>query len=328
MLRYALKRIVMMIPLLVGITAISFAMMHLAPGDPLAAMVQLDPRIDPEKLAELRHQYGLDQPIWKQYLDWLWRIAHLDFGESFAADHRPVWDKIAERIPVTLGINVAAMLIIFAVGVPVGVLAAVRPESRFDRITTVLVFLGFAMPSFWLALMLMVVFGVELGWLPISGLHRYGWEALSKPAQWWDLAQHLVMPVLVSAVGGIAGISRYMRSSMLEALAAEYVQTARALGIPERRVVWRYALKNALLPVITILGLSVPGLIGGSVIVEQIFSIPGMGLLFYEAVMSRDYPLVMGITVLGAVLTLIGNLMADLAYAWADPRVRKGLVRR
>ena len=310
---------------LLGITAVSFAVVHLAPGDPAAVAVQMNPRITPEAVEKLRAYYGLDQPLWKQYLIWLDKLVHLDFGESFAPDHRPVWDKIAERLPITIGINLLAMLLIFVLGVPIGVAAAARPQGLLDRATTVLVFVGFAMPSFWLALLLMQWLGVHLKLLPISGLHALG--AASMPA--WeravDLARHLVMPVLVAAVGGVAGISRFMRTGMLEALAADYTRTMRAFGTPEWRVRYIYALKNALLPIITILGLSVPGLIGGSVIVEQVFSIPGMGLLFYQAVLMRDYPVVMGITVIGAVLTLVGNLLADLAYAWADPRVRKGL---
>ena len=327
MLGYLARRLATMPLVLFGITAISFAIVHLAPGDPAAVAVQMNPRITPEAIEKLRAFYGLDQPLWKQYLIWLDKLVHLDFGTSFAPDHRPVWDKIAERLPVTIGINLLAMLVIFALGVPIGVLAAARPHGAWDRATTVLVFIGFAMPSFWLGLLLMQWLGVHLRLLPISGLHALHWETLGPAERFWDLARHLVLPVLVAALGGIAGISRFMRTGMLEALAAEHTRTMRALGVPEWRVRYIYALKNALLPIITILGLSVPGLIGGSVIVEQLFSIPGMGLLFYQAVMMRDYPLVMGITVIGAVLTLLGNLLADLAYAWADPRVRKGLAR-
>ncbi|MDX8402587.1 MAG: ABC transporter permease [Mariprofundaceae bacterium] len=324
MRRYLVKRLAGMIPLLFGITLISFAIMHLAPGDPTAVQQQFNPKISAEDIERLRAFYGLDKPLHTQYWLWLERLARLDFGESFAADHRPVLDKITERLPVTLWINVLAMLLILAVAVPLGVAAAVHKDSAFDRITTVLVFIGFAIPSFWLGLMLMIWLGVEWNWLPVSGLHDYGWQRMDTWEQWLDLARHLAMPVLVSAIGGIAGMSRFMRSGMLEVIRADFITTARAMGVPERRIRYRHALKNALLPVITLLGLSVPGLIGGSVIVEQLYSLPGMGLLFYEAVLARDYPLVMGITVIGAVLTLLGNLAADLAYAWADPRIRHG----
>jgi len=328
MLNYLLRRLLGMVPLLFGITIVSFAVMHLAPGDPTAARVAMNPKITPEAIERLRAHYHLDEPLWKQYWIWLDHLLHLDFGTSFAADGRPVIEKIAERLPVTLWINVLAILLILLVAIPVGVAAAAKPNGAFDRASTVLVFVGFAMPSFWLGLLLMYFFGVRLGWLPIAGLHEDGWQQMNFWQQQLDLARHLALPVLIAAIGGIAGLSRFVRSGMIEALQAEFTTTARALGIPERRIRYRYALKNALLPLITLLGLSVPGLIGGSVIVEQLFSIPGMGLLFYEAVMSRDYPLVMGITVIGAVLTMLGNLLADLAYAWVDPRVRKGLVRR
>ncbi len=181
---------------------------------------------------------------------------------------------------------------------------------------------GFAAPSFWLALLGMRYFGVELGWLPISGLTSLNYDQLSPGGKALDLARHLVMPLIISTIGGLAGLSRYMRSNLLEVIRQDYLTTARAKGLPERVVIVKHALRNALIPVITILGLSVPGLIGGSVIIESIYAIPGLGQLFYGAVMSRDYPLVMGGLVIGAVLTLLGNLLADLAYAWVDPRVR------
>jgi len=235
-----------------------------------------------------------------------------------------VLDKVLERLPITIWINVLAMAFIFAIAIPIGVLSAARRDSWFDRGMTVFVFIGFAIPSFWLGLLLMMAFGVQLSWLPISGIHDYDWKQMGFWQQQWDLGQHLILPVFVSAIGGLAGMSRFMRSGMLEVIRADYVTTARAMGVPEQTIRYRHALKNALLPIITLLGLSVPGLIGGSVIVEQLFSIPGMGLLFYGAVLARDYPLVMGITVIGAVLTLFGNLLADIAYAWADPRIRHG----
>ncbi len=324
MRRYLVRRLLGMIPLLLGITLISFAIMHVAPGEPAVAGQEFNPKVSAADIQRLRAYYGLDQPLHIQYWHWLERLAHLDFGESFAADHRPVLDKIAERLPVTLWINVLAMAFIFLLAIPIGVASAVRKDSWFDRAMTVFVFIGFAIPGFWLGLLLMIAFGVQLNWLPVSGLHDYDWRQMDFWARQGDLAQHLILPVFVSAIGGIAGMSRFMRSGMLEVIRADYITTARAMGVPERRIRYRYALKNALLPIITLLGLSVPGMIGGSVIVEQLFSIPGMGMLFYGAVMARDYPLVMGITVIGAVLTLLGNLLADLAYAWADPRIRHG----
>ena len=246
----------------------------------------------------------------------------LDFGKSFAPDNRPVLDKILERIPITLLISVLSMILILAVAIPIGVLSAVKKDSLFDRGTTIFVFFGFAIPTFWLALLLMILFGVKLDWLPISGFRSLNYAQLSFPGQVVDVMKHLVLPVFVSAFGGLAGMSRYMRSNMLEVIRQDYITTARAKGLDERTVIFKHALRNALLPVITILGLAVPGLIGGSVIFETIFAIPGMGQLFYQSVMMRDYPTIMGILVIGAVLTLLGNMLADLLYSLADPRIR------
>jgi peptide/nickel transport system permease protein len=284
----------------------------------------MNPKASLEAQKRLREIYGLDKPLPVQYWDWLQRVATLDFGRSFSPDGRPVWDKIKERIGVTLGINFLSLLIILVIAVPLGVLAAYKAHSWFDKSTTLLVFFGFAMPNFWLALLLILFFGVYLDWLPISGLTSLNFSQFSFWEKLQDLGAHLALPVLGSAFMGLAGISRYMRGSMLEVIRQDYITTARAKGLPERTVIFKHALRNALLPLITILGLSVPGLIGGSVIFETIFAIPGMGQLFWNAVMARDYPLVMGELVIGAVLTLAGNLLADVSYALADPRIRTG----
>ncbi len=324
MLIYIVKRLIMLVPLLVGITLISFVVIHLAPGEPTDLQTQLNPQASSELQERLRVQYGLDKPLYIQYGTWLGRLVQLDFGESFASDRRPVLDKVLERLPVTILLNVLSIVVILAISVPLGVVSAVRRNSGFDRTTTILVFTGFAMPSFWLALLMMDWFGVRLGLLPVSGLKSLGYEYLGFGAQIVDRVSHLILPVFISAIGGVAGFSRYMRSNMLEVIRQDYILTARAKGLSERTVIYKHALRNALLPVITILGLSVPGLIGGSVIFETIFAIPGMGKLFYDGVMMRDYPLIMGILVMGAVLTLLGNLIADICYALADPRIRQG----
>jgi len=323
MLIYLSKRLLMMIPLLIGITLISFVVIHLAPGEPTDLQTDLNPQATAEMQERLRAQYGLDQPLHVQYGQWLGRLLQLDFGESFALDHRPVFDKVTERLPITILINVLSIVLILVVAVPIGVLSATRRNSLFDKGTTVFVFIGFAMPSFWLALLLMDYLGVRLGLFPIAGIRSLGHEYLGFFGRIWDIAQHLILPVFVSAFGGLAGFSRYMRSNMLEVVRQDYILTARAKGLSENAVIYRHALRNAMLPVITILGLSVPGLIGGSVIFETIFAIPGMGKLFYDGVMMRDYPLIMGVLVIGAVLTLLGNLIADVSYALADPRIRK-----
>ena len=322
MLNYILRRLFFMIPLLIGITIICFGVIHLAPGSPTDLQTQMNPRASAEAKERLRALYDLDKPLHQQYFSWVRKLAVLDLGKSFSPDNRPVTDKILERLPITIFINVLSLGLIIVIAIPIGVLAAVRQNSLFDKVTAVLVFVGFAMPTFWLALLLMILFGVHLGWLPISGIRSLNYEYLPPLSAFTDLIKHLILPVLLSAFGGLAGLSRYMRANMLEVIRQDYITTARAKGLSERVVIYKHALRNALLPVITILGLSIPGLIGGSVIFETIFAIPGMGQLFYMAVMSRDYPVVMGILVIGAVLTLMGNLIADVSYAVADPRIR------
>jgi peptide/nickel transport system permease protein len=313
-----------MIPLLLGITIISFTVMKMAPGDPTSLVTDLNPNMNEETIARIRAHYGLDQPWHIQYLKWLRNMVMLDFGTSFSPDGRPVVDKILERIPITIFINIVSLLLILGIAIPIGVSSAVKQGSFFDRGTTVFVFLGFAIPSFWLALLLMRLFGVELEWLPISGIRSLNYSELSQVGQFLDFAKHLILPIFISAFAGLASMSRYMRSNMLEVIRQDYITTARAKGLDERTVIFRHALRNALLPVITLLGLAIPGLIGGSVIIETIFAIPGMGQLFYQSVMGRDYPTVMGILVIGAVLTLLGNLFADISYSFADPRIRVG----
>lgn len=324
MKRYLLKRVVMLIPLMLGITLITFSVIHLAPGEPVDMQMAMNPKVGKEARERLTKFYGLDRPLHEQYFSWLGRLARLDLGNSFSSDNRPVVDKIKERLPVTLSLNIIALLLEFGLAIPIGIMAAVYRDTWLDKAITLFVFLGFAVPTFWLALLLMYLFGVKLNWLPISGLHTLGYEAYSWFGRLWDLARHLILPICVASFGSLAGVSRYMRSAMLGVIGQDYITTARAKGVSERLVIWKHALRNALLPLVTLVGFSIPGLIGGSVIFETIFSIPGMGQLFYQGVMSRDYPVVMGILVIGAFLTLVGNLVADLCYALADPRIRQG----
>ncbi|MDR2861324.1 MAG: ABC transporter permease [Syntrophobacterales bacterium] len=319
---YIAKRLLFMLPLLFGITIICFAVMRLAPGSPVDMQTQLNPRVSVDAQERLRAMYNLDKPLHQQYGIWLKKVLVFDLGTSFSSDQRPVMDKIKERLPVTLLLNVLSMILILCVAIPLGVMSAVHQNSLFDRLTSVFVFVGFAIPTFWLALLLMIFFGIHLGWLPISGLRSLNYEYMSPGMALWDLIKHLLLPVCLSAFGGLAGFSRFMRANMLEVIRQDYMTTARAKGLSEPVVLGKHALKNALLPVITLLGLSVPGLIGGSVIFETIFSIPGMGQLLYMSVMARDYPVVMGILYIGAILTLIGNLVADVCYALVDPRIR------
>jgi peptide/nickel transport system permease protein len=325
--------------MLIGISLISFFIMQLAPGDVTSTEASFNPKASEESRQKLRELYNLDKPIHIQYGLWLKRIVKLDFGNSFKSHQRPVlWEEkdkngnvtkglIQESLPITLLINLLGIFIIFSISIVLGSLAAINQNTIVDRSITLFVFIGFAIPGFWLALLLMYWTGVANQWLPISGLHSPGYLSLDTFSQTLDMLKHLILPVFVSCLSGLAGISLYVRNGMLEVLHQDFITTARSKGLGEKKVVFIHALKNAVLPLITIIGLSIPGLIGGSVIAESIFAIPGMGKLFYDSVLSRDFPVIMGILTIGAVLTLIGNLLADLGYAWADPRVRKGIIR-
>lgn len=321
MFPYILKRTLLMVPILIGITVLSFGVMRLAPGGPAEAQMEFSAKASAEARERLRKLYGADQPFYKQYATWLKKFVTLDFGEAFA-DGRKVKDKILERLPITLTINLLSLGIILLIAIPIGILSATHQYSALDRFTTVFVFVGYSTPHFWLALLLIYLFGVQLDLLPISGLQSLEVSSIT----WWerllDKANHLILPVSISAFGGLAGLSRYMRNNMLEVLRQDYIRTARAKGLTENQVIYRHALRNALMPVITILGLAVPGIIGGSAIMEQIFGIDGMGRLMLQAVFSRDYNVAMGVLVPAAFLTMLGNFLADIGYALADPRVR------
>jgi peptide/nickel transport system permease protein len=321
MVSYLFRRLVNIIPLLFGITLISFAIIHLAPGKPAEVEQSLNPRVSAVDRVRLEKLYGLDRPLHVQYFDWLAKLGRLDFGRSFN-DGRPVLEKIIERIPVTLAINISSLLLIFGFGIFLGIQAALRRDSALDHSLTVVMFLLFAAPTFWLALLAMQLFSIQLHWFPVSGVTSLDYEYFSPIRKFLDISWHLCLPVAISSLGSLAGISRYMRSSMLETLHQPFITAVRAKGLSENGVVYTHALRNAILPIVTIIGLSIPGLLGGSVIFESIFALPGIGRLFYEAVMTRDYPLIMAEIVLGAVLTMIGNLVADISYAYADPRIK------
>lgn len=324
--------------MLVGISLISFFIMHLAPGDITSTEAAFDPKSSEESRQKLRELYHLDKPVIVQYGLWLERMAHLDFGHSFASHQKPVFwaetDKdgnttagmIQEALPITLLMNVVGLLLTLVLAIPLGVWAAKTHQRWPDRSITLFNFIGFSIPGFWLSLLLMYWLGVIHPWLPISGMHSLNYEQMNHWQQWKDVSLHLIMPVIIPAVTGLASITLFVKNGMLDVLGQDFVLTARAKGLSDASVTYKHALRNALLPLITIVGLSIPGLIGGSVIAETIFAIPGMGKLFYDAVMMRDFPVVMGILTIGSALTLIGNLIADLAYAWADPRLRRGVM--
>lgn len=339
MLTYLIKRILWMIPLLIGISLISFFIMHLAPGDITNNEASFNPKASEESRQKLRELYNLDKPVIVQYGLWLKRMVKLDFGKSFATHQKPVfWQTkdaegnitkgmIQEALPITLLINFIGLIITIGLAIPLGVIAARKYMGWQDKSITLFNFIGFSIPGFWLSLLLMYWLGVMNNWLPISGLHSINYESLDTWGKLKDSVSHLIMPVLIPSVTGLAGITLFVKNGMLDVLHQDYITTARAKGLSENTVVYTHALRNALLPLITIIGLSIPGLIGGSVIAETIFAIPGMGKLFFDAVLMRDFPVIMGILTIGSALTLVGNLIADIAYAWADPRVRRGVVK-
>lgn len=339
MLTYLIKRVLWMIPMLVGISLISFFIMHLAPGDITNNEAAFNPKASEESRKKLRELYNLDKPVIVQYGLWLKRMVQLDFGNSFAGHQKPVfWETIdkdgnvtkgmiQEALPYTLRINIFGLLITLSLAIPLGVLCAKNYHGWQDKAITLFNFIGFSIPSFWLSLLLMYWLGVVNNWLPISGIESLNHDSMNWLGQIKDTISHYFLPVLIPSITGLAGITLFVKNGMLDVLNQDFITTARAKGLNEHQVVYTHALRNALLPLITIVGLSIPGLIGGSVIAETIFAIPGMGKLFYDAVLMRDFPVVMGVLTIGSALTLLGNLIADVSYAWADPRVRRGVVR-
>ena len=321
MIKYITKRLLLMIPMLLGISLLTLLIMHLSPGDPTSLRYGLNPEVSGSARAQLQELYNLDKPFIEQYGSWLKRIVTLDFGRSFL-DNRPVIEKIRERLPATLLLQISALVLIFSIAIPVGVLSAVKQNSLFDKITTFLVFIGFATPTFWLALILMRVFAFNLEWFPVSGMSPWYAEFMTPLERVRDVLWHLVLPLTTLAFTGLASLSRYVRYSMLEVIRQDYIRTARAKGLSENKVIFKHALKNALLPVVTILGMTLPALIGGSFIFETIFAWPGMGRLGYMSIMQYDYPTVMGVGIISVFLTLIGILISDILYAAIDPRIR------
>jgi peptide/nickel transport system permease protein len=314
MLSYIIRRILMAIPLLLGITIVSFAIMKLAPGDP--ASLLMDPTISPADKARFMDRYGLNDPIHIQYLKWLGAMLQGDFGTSLIRKGVPVIEMIMNRMPNTILLMVVSTILALLISIPFGVISATRPYSKLDYTVTVTSFLGVATPNFFLGLILIMVFAVQINWFPTGGV-----ATLNAPFSLWDRIHHLIMPAFVLAAADMAGLTRYTRSSMLEVIQQDYMRTARAKGFKENKVIYKHGLRNGLIPVITIFGLMIPSFIGGAVIVEKIFTWPGIGLLFVDSAFQRDYPVIMGLTVISSVFVVIGNLIADILYAIFDPRI-------
>lgn len=317
-----------MVPTLVGITIITFFIIRLAPGDPAELKTQASSnRVSGEHMAkevvlETQRLYGLDKPIYVQYGKWLKRVLTLDFGESYV-DHRPVLAKIGEAIPITLVLNVLAIIIIYIVSVPLGVYSALNRRSNWDKLITVILFVLYSLPSFWVASILITYFGGGdyLNWFPIVGFISDGASTLNWYEQVGNVLWHLVLPVFCLTYGGFAFLARFARGTMLEVIRQDYIRTARAKGLSRFVVIWRHAFRNTLIPIVTLTGTLLPALLGGSVIVEQIFSISGMGRLSFQSILSRDYPVIMGLATIQAFLTLVSLFIADILYVVIDPRI-------
>lgn len=326
MTAYLLKRVLLMIPTLLGIAVITFVIIHLTPGDPAALksgeMGMQSKVVASEVIEQTRKLYGLDQPLHVQFGRWIGRLARLDFGDSFI-DDRPVLAKIGEAIPITLLLNVIALLLVYLVSLPVGVISALRPGGWRDQLSALVLYVLYSLPSFWVASLLIVLLasGDYLNWFPLVGYVSDGAESLPWYGQIANVAWHLVLPIICLTYGGFAFLSRFGRTVMLEVMRQDFIRTARAKGLSEWQVVVTHGLRNALVPFVTLMSTLLPGLLGGSIIIEQIFGIPGMGKLSFEAVLARDYPLVMGVATIDAFLTLTSLLIADLLYVVVDPRI-------
>lgn len=326
---YLIRRFLLLIPTFLGISALSFAVIQLAPGNPVSLRLMKiqgamgSDSVPEEVIQRTKELYGLDKPIPVQYALWLKRLVTFDFGTSYK-DRRPVLEKIGESLPITLQINILSILIIYLLSVPLGVFSAVKQSTWADSFTTFVLFLLYSLPSFWVAMLLIYFLGGGqfLDWFPIYGINSLGADQMA----WWpwikDRMWHLALPTFCLTYTGFAYISRYARSGMIDVIRQDYIRTARAYGFSNKVVIFKYAFRNSLIPIITLLGTLLPALLGGSVIIEQIFSIPGMGRLGFEAILSRDYPLVMGILAISALLTLVGLIISDILYALTDPRIR------
>lgn len=323
MLSYVSRRLLYAALTFLGITVVVFILIHAVPGDPVEYYIgiQAGPRPPRAVIEQIRTEHRLDQPLVTQYLFWLKSAATLDFGRSFL-DRRPVSSKIAEKLPNTFALNALALMVALAIAIPAGLAGALRPRRWFDRSSGLAFLLLYSLPNFWVGLLLMQLFSVQLEILPLYGMRSTDSEQLPLGARLADQVAHLVLPVATLAYTQLAIFARFSRSALLEVIHQDFIIAARAKGLSEQAVVFRHALRNALIPLITLLGLTIPYLISGSVIVEQLFQWDGVGRLYFQAVLARDYPTVMGLTVATAVVTLLASLIADLLYGLADPRIR------
>jgi len=324
---YLVKRLLLIFPTLFGITVITFVVIHLTPGDPAELKVKAGEfgatnPITKEMLEQTRKLYGLDKPLHMQYGIWIKRLVTLDLGDSFK-DQRPVWDKLKKALPITILLKVISIGLIYLFAVPLGILSAIKRRTFLDNVLTLALFVLYSLPSFWVAQILITYFAGGDYWdvFPAYGLHSEGIEAYGSGIWFTDFTWHLVLPVFCLTYGGLAYLSRMERVGMLEVIRQDYIRTARAKGLSERTVILKHAFRNSLIPILTLMAGLLPALLGGSVIIEKIFNIRGMGWLTFEAILNRDYPVIMGVFTISALLTLLGLLMSDLMYAFVDPRI-------
>ena len=329
---YLVKRVLQIVPTLLGITLITFLIIQLAPGNPAMLKLQMsgpgqgqmaETAISKQIVEQTKKLYGLDKPLPVQYLLWVKRVVTFDFGTSFK-DHRRVLDKIAERLPITIQLNIISIFLVYLIAIPCGIYSATHSGTTTDRLMTLFFFFLYSLPSFWVAVLLIMLLGGGDFWdiFPVYGISSIGAESWSFFPWLADRVWHLILPVVCMTYGGLAYLSRLTRAGMLEVIREDYIRTARAKGLSERVVIFKHAFRNALLPIITLLSFLLPAMFGGSIIIESIFSIPGMGQLGFEAVLSRDYPVIMAITTISAMLTLVGLLIGDILYAALDPRIK------
>lgn len=320
MLLYVLRRLCQTVPLLLVISALIFTLLYLMPGDPLYRMLEGIPNLRPEDYDRLRKLYGFDDPIYVQYGKWLWQLLQLNPGYSREYG-QPVFNIILPALKNTLVLTIAAVVLGKLIAIALGIFSAVRQYSIADYVLTATTFVAYSVPAFWLGLMLIILFSVKLGWLPTSGIVNSELE----PGSWVatvDWLKHLILPVAVLAISEIIQVQRFMRSSLLEVLRQDYLTTARAKGLSETVVIGRHALKNALIPVVTIIAVTMPRVVGGSTVIETVFAYPGMGRLLYTSIMGNDYIVAMTVVMIIAVTVVFFNLLADVIYGWLDPRIR------
>ena len=323
MLTYILRRLLLAIPTLLGITVVTFAIINMAPGDPAQFQTagMMDPKISARMYEDLQKYYELDKPVHVRYVKWLGRLATLDLGRSMSTDRRPVWDKIKERLWPTMSLAILSMAISLAVAIPIGIYSAARQNRMFDTVSSTILYALYSIPSYVMAVPLILLIGVQWDLLPFQGMVSDGYSEFSAMGKFVDLVKHYTLITFCFSYGALAYYSRFVRQNMLEVLRQDYVRTARAKGLSEYNVIMHHGFRNALIPVITLFGLLLPAIIGGSVILEVMFNWPGMGRLFFESMMSRDYPTIMALTFITACLVLFGTLLADLSYPLVDPRV-------